>query len=172
MSARKHYITVYSDRTGERIVSPGEILTKELRRQRITQKELSVLLGRSEKFISQLITGKVRLTYDVAYDLERTLKVPTAKWNAAEAALQDVLTRGERLKELDTPETIAWIASFPYEKMVEEGLVPACEDAAKRACNILTYFGVASPSAYEACLTHEKGLSHFRQCQAEIEALS
>ena len=62
MAARKHYMTVYSENTGERVVSPGEILTQELRNQHLTQKELAVLLGRSEKFISQLITGKVRLS--------------------------------------------------------------------------------------------------------------
>lgn len=171
MTARKHYMTVYSEHTGERVVSPGEILTKELRRQHVTQKELAVLLGRSEKFISQLITGKVRLTYDVAYDLERALKVPTAKWNAAEAAFQDVLTRKRRLAQLDTPEVRAWIATFPYKKMSDAGLVPPTDSTIKQAANVLSYFGVANPDAYEACCRQEKGLAQFMQQKSLVDAL-
>jgi len=171
MAARKHYMTIYSERTGERIVSPGEILTKELRRQHITQKELAVALGRSEKFISQLITGKVRLTYDVAFDLERTLHVPTARWNAAEAAFQDVLTRQRRLEELDTPETAAWVEGFPYEAMVEEGLVEDAETFPEKASNILTFLGVADLDAYHACCAHDRGLRIFHERLDEIEAL-
>lgn len=171
MSARKHYMTLYSERTGERVVSPGEILTKELRRQHITQKELAVALGRSEKFISQLITGKVRLTYDVAYDLERTLHVPTAKWNAAEAAFQDVLTRQRRLQELDTMEIARWVTTFPYGAMVEEGLVAATDDPAEQALQILTFLSVADKEAFDACCAHEKGLMPFKERLAEIESL-
>lgn len=171
MSARKHYMTLYSERTGERVVSPGEILTKELRRQHITQKELAVALGRSEKFISQLITGKVRLTYDVAYDLERTLHVSTVKWNAAEAAFQDVLTRQRRLQELDTPEIAQWVATFPYGTMVEEGLVSAAEEPAEQAFQILTFLGVADKEAFDACCDHAKGLTLFRERMTEIESL-
>ncbi|NTU89032.1 MAG: helix-turn-helix domain-containing protein [Actinobacteria bacterium] len=171
MPARKHYMTVFSDRTGERVISPGEILTKELRRQRITQKELSKLLGRSEKFISQLITGKVRLTYDVAYDLERALKVPTSKWNAAEAAFQDVLTRTARLAILDNADTRLWAESFPYDRMVMQGLVPGTEDSTERAANILAFFGVANPQAYEDCRKSEKGLTQFKKLNESIDAL-
>ena len=171
MAARKHYMTVYSEHTGERVVSPGEILTKELRRQHITQKELAVLLGRSEKFISQLITGKVRLTYDVAYDLERALKVPTSKWNEAEAAFQDVLTRKRRIAQLDSPEIREWIAGFPYKKMAEAGLVPPTDSTIKQASNVLSYFGVASPKAYEACCKQEKGLKAFKEKKKAVDAL-
>ena len=171
MAARKHYMTVYSENTGERAVSPGEILTQELRNPHLTQKELAVLLGRSEKFISQLITGKVRLTYDVAYDLERALKVPTSEWNAAEAAFQDVLTRQKRLAELDSPEIREWAASFPYRKMVEAGLVSPTDSRIKQAANILNFFGVASPKAYARCCKQEKGLEHFKQQKALVDAL-
>lgn len=171
MSARKHYMTIYSNRTGERIITPGEILTKELRRQRITQKELALLLGRSEKFISQLITGKVRLTYDVAYDLERTLKVPTSKWNIAEAMFQDELTRLERLAALGTEEVKDWVAGFPYDKMVEHGMVTSCDDPARRALSLFNYFGVASIEAFNACQIAEKGFPHFKQLLAEVDAL-
>lgn len=171
MPARKHYMTLYSERTGERVVSPGEILTKELRRQHITQKELSVALGRSEKFISQLITGKVRLTYDVAYDLECALKVPTSRWNAAEAAFQDVLTRQRRLEELDTPAIAAWVSTFPYEDMVEEGLVADADSAPQKAVNIFAFMGVANKEAYDACCAHEKGLSVFKARKEEIDSL-
>jgi HTH-type transcriptional regulator/antitoxin HigA len=171
MAARKHYMTLYNDRTGERVISPGEILTKELRRQRITQKELAVILGRSEKFISQLITGKVRLTYDVAYDLERALQVPTSKWNAAEAAFQDVLARNARYEALKTDEIAAWVEKFPYDAMASEGLVPEAETPEDKALNLLDYFGVASPEAYEACCKCEKGLSAFKARKEEADSL-
>ena len=171
MAARKHYMTVISEHTGERVVSPGEILTNELHRQHITQKDLAIMLGRSEKFISQLITGKVRLTYDVAFDLERVLGVPTAKWNAAEAAVQDELTRRARKAALDTPEVHSWAAGFPYDKMAEQGMVPATGTPVERAANLLSYFGVSSPEAYEACCRQQKGLAHFKQRKEAVDAL-
>jgi len=169
--ARKHYMTVHSERTGERVVSPGEILTKELKKQRITQKELAVLLGRSEKFISQLITGKVRLTYDVAYDLERVLKVPASRWNAAEAAFQEVLTQQKRNAELSSPAVLDWASHFPYDAMARDGLVPRTSDPAQQASALLSFFGVASTDAYYACLESDKGFEQFKANVKKVNEL-
>lgn len=176
MSPRKRYrdrfYNLYSHKDERiRMVPPGERLAKELHRQHITQKELAVMLGRSEKFISQLVTGKVRLTYDVSYDLWRALKVSTSEWNRLEADYQEELTWRKRFEDLHTPEVAAWVEGFPYEAMVNEGMVPETDDPSEKAYHILNYFGVATPDAYECCCEHEEGLSVFKARKDEVDQL-
>lgn len=51
-------------------IPPGETIKEQLEDREITQKEFALRMDMSEKHISKLINGEVKLTTDVAERLE------------------------------------------------------------------------------------------------------
>lgn len=59
---------------------PGESLKELIDFKGISQKELAQNMGRPEKTISEIITGKAAITTDTALELERALGVSATFW--------------------------------------------------------------------------------------------
>lgn len=72
-------------------VSPGATIREQLENRDITQKELALRMGMSEKDISSLINGKVELTPEVALRLESVLGLPARFWNNMESVYREQL---------------------------------------------------------------------------------
>lgn len=72
---------------------PGETLNDLLEEKGISQKLLSLRLGRSDKNLSQIVNGKAPITPELALDLERVLGTPARFWLAREARYQEWLSR-------------------------------------------------------------------------------
>jgi plasmid maintenance system antidote protein VapI len=65
-------------------VPPGETILEILEERGISKEDFAARLGKSERFVSQLINGNVLLTHETAIELERVLGVPATFWNRAE----------------------------------------------------------------------------------------
>ena len=72
---------------------PGATIKEQLEYKGMSQKELSLRMGMSEKHISRLINGEVLLTPDVAYRLEIVLGVPASFWNKLEANYREKIVK-------------------------------------------------------------------------------
>ena len=72
---------------------PGGTITEQLEERGMTQNEFSKRMGMSEKQISQLMNGDVRVTPDMAEKLELVLGVPAGFWNNLEAIYQEKLVK-------------------------------------------------------------------------------
>ena len=72
---------------------PGATITEQLEERGMTQNEFSKRMGMSEKQISQLMNGDVRVTPDMAEKLELVLGVPAGFWNNLEAIYQEKLVK-------------------------------------------------------------------------------
>ena len=70
------------------VASPGEVLEDWLDEKGMSQRELADRTSKSEKFVSQLINGKVSLTADTAHDLELVTGVGAATWLRMEGSYQ------------------------------------------------------------------------------------
>src|SRR5660397_98527 len=70
------------------VASPGAVLEEWLNEHAITQRELAARTDKSEKFVSQLINGKVALTADTAHDLSLVTGIATDVWLRIEASYQ------------------------------------------------------------------------------------
>lgn len=128
-------------------LAPGETIREILHERGILQGDFAIRMGKSEKFISQLVNGKASLTHETAIDLERVLGVPASFWNAAEAQYRDALAR---LQSASYAESQAeWAASFPLKDMEERGLIAKEADPQRRVEGLLDYFGVTSVDAYQ-----------------------
>lgn len=62
----------------------GATIKEQLDDREMTQKEFALRMDMSEKHVSQLINGEVRLTPAVALRLESVLGVPASYWNNLE----------------------------------------------------------------------------------------
>ena len=127
---------------------PGETLSDILEEKGISQKLLSVKLGRSDKNLSQIINGKAPITPDLALDLERVLGTPARFWLAREARYQEWLSRSNATEP--TEPDLEWARSFTYSKMAELGWIPATSSAREKYFNLLSFFGVVDRSAFQA----------------------
>ena len=74
-------------------VPPGATIREQLADRDMSQKEFASRMGLSQKHISQLINGEVRLTPDVAVRLESVLGIPAQFWNNLEAIYQEKLIK-------------------------------------------------------------------------------
>ena len=123
-------------------VPPGMTIKEVLEDHHMTQKELSVRLGLSEKHISKLINGEVPLTQDVAIRLERVLDIEASFWNGLEAAYREAILKVEYENSID--EEINFAKPFGYAKLARLGIVPETKKAAEQVNNLQKFFEVAS----------------------------
>lgn len=72
-------------------VPPGKTICEQLEYRDITQKELALRMGMSEKNISSLIGGYVKLDHNIALKLESGLGVPAEFWDRFEYLYREQL---------------------------------------------------------------------------------
>lgn len=123
-------------------VPPGMTIKEVLEDHHMTQKELAVRLGLSEKHISKLINGEVPLTQDVAIRLECVLDIEASFWNGLEAAYREAILKVEYENSID--EEINFAKPFGYAKLARLGIVPETKKAAEQVNNLQKFFEVAS----------------------------
>ena len=141
-----------AERAGYRFVPdvaipPGETISEMLQERHITQTDFALMLGRTEKNVSQLVNGVAPISHALAIDLERTLGVPASFWNALEATYRDLLAR--RLETEQREHEAAWAKDFPLKRLEQEGFIAREVSADERPGQLLGFFGVASPEAFE-----------------------
>lgn len=144
---------------------PGETLNDLLEEKGISQKLLSLRLGRSDKNLSQIVNGKAPITPELALDLERVLGTPARFWLAREARYQEWLSRSSVPEPTD--KDLEWARSFTYKEMAEYGWVPPTSNAREKFCHLLKFFGVVDRSAFTAWTA---SLSpQYRRSEAKVE---
>ena len=120
---------------------PGWTIREQLEMRRMTQKEFAVRMEMSQKHISQLINGEVRLMPEVAKRLEAILGVPASFWNNLEAYYQERVIQAQEENDMDADIEIS--KKIPYAEIVKLGWVTATRKAADRVKNLRRYFEVA-----------------------------
>ena len=138
-------------------VAPGETIREILAERAISQVDFAVRLGKSEKFVSQLINGKASLTHDTAIELERVLRVPSSFWNNAESTYRDLLAR--QRDRTHHAEKTKWAKSFPLKEMESHGWIARETGPAEKADELLSFFGTSSIDAYQGYWASERRLA-------------
>lgn len=72
---------------------PGVTIKEQLAENGMSEKEFAKRMGISEKHISRLVSGEVKLTPEMAVRLEMVLGVPAKFWNNLEAIYQSELAK-------------------------------------------------------------------------------
>lgn len=127
----------------ERVSAPGESLRKALAGVGLSQTDLAAKLGKTDKFVSELINGKAPITPETAIHLERVLGTPASYWNNRERTYREWLARQKATEELATQ--TEWAACFPVGQMAKYGWIEQRPRGPELVAEILQFFGIATP---------------------------
>jgi len=131
---------------------PGETLAEVLEDRGMSQAELARRTGLAKKTINEIIKGKAPLTAGTALKLERVLGVPASFWNAREQRYREFLARQAERRSLEAQ--MKWARQFPVKTMMRLGWLPLTDDPVEQFENLLRFFGVASPTQWQAVWGH------------------
>lgn len=126
---------------------PGETLLDTIEALGMTQVELAERTGRPTKTISEIIRGKAAITPETALQLEKVLSVPASFWTNRERHYRESLARRE--EELRFQQRIEWLKKLPVSAMCKKGWIDRFEDKVLQLQEVLRFFAVASPEAWE-----------------------
>jgi HTH-type transcriptional regulator/antitoxin HigA len=129
-------------------VPPGGTLKEALDEQGMSQSDLAVRTGLTEKTISQMINGIAPITYETSEKLEMATGIPAGFWNRREASYREALQRVEGTKKLQA--NVSWLKEIPLGILIERGYVQELVDRAAQVREVLRFFGVSSVEAWKA----------------------
>jgi HTH-type transcriptional regulator / antitoxin HigA len=143
-------------------VPPGPTLQETIEAIGMSQTELALRTGRTLKTINEIIKGKAPITAETAIQLERVLRVPASFWNNLERNYRADLASIEERNRFES--SMAWARQFPHQALAKLGAISSVEGKAALVIEMLNFFGIASPSAWERTWT-EAGVA-FRRSPA------
>jgi HTH-type transcriptional regulator/antitoxin HigA len=139
---------LYRLRETDYATPPGETLQDLMEEQGLTQRDLARRADLSPKHVNQLLHGLVSLSPAVAQRLELVTGMPARMWNQLEALYQSDLQRIQAKRSLEEYST--WLDAMPVKALLRRGVLPdAPTDRASRVQQMLSFFGVASVSAWD-----------------------
>jgi HTH-type transcriptional regulator / antitoxin HigA len=148
-------------------VSPGEILAEALEERRMSQSELARRMGRPIKTINEIVRGKTAITPDTAIQLELTLGIEAGLWNNLETSYRAHQAEERSASELEA--SADWARQFPFDELVDVGLIKPATTTTGRVRELLAFFGVGSHEAWEQHWA--KPVASFRASQAHSPEL-
>jgi addiction module HigA family antidote len=113
----------------------------------MAQNQLAERMGLTAKAVNEIAKGKSAITPDTALKLERALGLPADFWLAREQHYREWLARQRAEKE--QAKAIEWLKKVPVRELVKTGAIRAFKDKAEQVGELLRFFGVASPSAWD-----------------------
>ena len=131
----------------DHVSPPGVSLSEILESLEMTQAELAERSGRPRKTINGIIKGKVAITPETAIQFETIFGMPASFWNNRQRQYDEFQARRKEQSRLASQ--VEWLQYFPLNEMAMRGWVPRGRDKTKRLKNLLRFFGVASPEAWE-----------------------
>jgi HTH-type transcriptional regulator/antitoxin HigA len=143
-------------------VHPGELLREVLEARQLRQSELAERTGLSAKHLSQIVTGSIGISGDVAVLLEIALGIPAVVWVRADADHEAYVARTRSRERLGT--FGSWASSFDKATLQRAGITQPGDEMATKVEKILKFFRVSSPEAFEE--TWLKPRVSFRRSQA------
>jgi hypothetical protein len=99
--------------------------------------------------VCEVISGKAPITPQTAIQLERALGVPARLWNNLERNYREALAAMEERKRLQRG--VAWLKNFGavLRELIKKSFLPDTKDREELLSNLLNFFGVESPDAWE-----------------------
>ncbi len=126
---------------------PGSTLEEKLEEIRMGPKEFAFRTGKPEKTITAILKGNSSITPDMAVQFESVLKIPAHFWLNSQRNYDEYIAR-ERRKEIIV-KAVEWAKKFPIAQMVKLNWLSILPSKPEMASQLMSFFGVASPKAWE-----------------------
>jgi transcriptional regulator with XRE-family HTH domain len=127
-------------------VPPGATVKETLEAKGLSQADLAVRSGMTEKTISQIINGIAPISHETAGKLEMVLGIPARFWNARELTYRESLFRIEEQGRLE--KDAEWLEEIPLKLLMDRGWVKPGLDRRSLVREALRFFGVSSVDAW------------------------
>lgn len=144
---------------------PGETLREVLERLGLTQAELADRTGRPKKTINEIVQGKAAITPDTALQFERVLHIDATFWLNLERAYQAAQARDAETERLT--KSLPWLETLPVNEMVRRGWIPRRSDRVELLREVLSFFGIAFPDAWDDVWRETQKATALRQGQSQ-----
>ena len=128
-------------------VSPGEVLSDELKLRGMTQQELAKRTGLTPKHIVSIVKAKSAISPETAIKFERAMGMPADYWLNLESNYQEILARLQEEVQLD--HDIEWLNHIPVAQMAKLGWITKLTDTKAQLVEVLRFFGIASVSQWD-----------------------
>jgi len=148
--------TTALDYAPDYLVPPGEILEETLQARGIGKKAFAERIGRTPKFVSELIAGKAPLSPETAIALEHVLNTPASLWANLETNYR--LRLASREEQVILAEQAGWAQRFPLTDLAKFGLIPRTTNPLDRVRHLLDFLGVSSAEAWRRQLATTQAL--------------
>lgn len=137
----------------DRVSPPGETLLETLETVSMSQAELARRMGRPVKTINEIIQGKAAITAETALQLEQVLHIPASFWLKREQQYRESLAR--IVEEQHLASWVEWLKELPVREMMRRGWIPSCTSRTQQVWEVLKFFGVATPEAWQSIWEHK-----------------
>lgn len=133
--------------------TPGDTIQETLQEIGMSQAELAERLGRTPKYVIDLLKGNAHITSEIASGLEKILGPSAEFWLNLERSYQDELMEIQIL-EFEN-ECISWVSKFPLADLKKLGYLPKSKKKNDFVNPLLSFFRVANPNQYEEIYYNE-----------------
>lgn len=155
----------YSPFRPDYAIPPGESLIELLDERGLSQADLAERTGRPKKTINEIVKGKAAITPETALQFEKVLGMPASYWTSLEQLYRSSLARREERKHLE--KHVSWLNKFPIAEMKKRGWLQGRTDKVELLQQLLTFFGVASPDAWEDLWSSGREAAAFRRQESK-----
>ena len=145
--------------------SPGETLREVLERLGLSQSDLADRTGRPKKTINEIVQGKATITPETALQFERVLRIPASFWLNLERAYRASEARKEESSHL--AEYLSWLDTIPVAEIVKKGWIEPQNDRVELLRQVLTFFGIAYPAAWNEVWKQTRQVTALRQGKSD-----
>lgn len=129
------------------VFHPAETLREKLEEMRMSIKEFALRTGKPEKTIIAVLNEESSLTPEMAVLFENVTQIPASFWINKQARYNEYVARKKQEEALSGARE--WAKEFPYAEMAKNNWVPPTRNIEEKTHHLLSFFGVASPAAWE-----------------------
>ena len=127
-----------------RVVSPGQVIAKELEARGWTQRDLAVIMGRPYQAINEIINGSKQITPDTARELAKAFGTSTDFWMNLEANYRLFMAEQED-KEREIERRSRIYSIVPVAELVKRGWIQGSEDTDELENQVCAFLEIKSP---------------------------
>ncbi|MDZ7759077.1 MAG: HigA family addiction module antitoxin [Desulfovermiculus sp.] len=124
------------------VFPPGDTLRETIASIGMSQADLALRMGVTEKHINEVIKGRATITEGTALKLEKVLGIDASFWRNLEHQYRKYLAEQEERERLS--QKYEWLSDFPLKKMISRGWISGFDDKVSQLAELLAYFGVAT----------------------------
>lgn len=126
---------------------PGETLEEKLQEMGMGPKEFGVRTSKPEKTIIAVIKGDSAITADMAIQFESVTKIPAHFWMNSQRNYDEYIAREKRMEMITL--AVVWARQFPISEMIKKAWLPACNSMEEKTMELLSFFSISTPEAWE-----------------------